>query len=198
MVNERQLSSEGIEVNFATNTLGTMLLTELLVPHMESEGGDARIITVSSGGALNAKLDTDDLQSSKGKFDGMLAYAQHKRQQIELTDYWAARHHNIRFYSMHPGWADTNALVTSMPSFHHYMQGWLRTPEQGADSIVWLAVSNEARALPSGSFILDRAIASKHITPVSSTTTTSAHVESFVRTCRQLINGVFGETVLGE
>jgi len=43
---------------------------------------------------------------------------------------------------MHPGWADTPAVQSSMPDFHRRFKDKLRTPAEGADTIVWLAISD--------------------------------------------------------
>lgn len=43
------------------------------------------------------------------------------------------------FYSMHPGWVDTPALPIAMPDFYKKFKNELRTCDQGADTIVWLA-----------------------------------------------------------
>ncbi|MDH3788627.1 MAG: hypothetical protein OES53_08695, partial [Xanthomonadales bacterium] len=57
--------------------------------------------------------------------------------------------------AMHPGWADTPGVRHSLPGFHKLTRAILRTPEQGADTIVWLAAAPEA-AEHSGKFWLDR------------------------------------------
>ena len=50
------------------------------------------------------KLDTKDLQFEKlNPFDGTMAYAQNKRQQVIMTEKWAEKHQEIFFSSMHPG-----------------------------------------------------------------------------------------------
>ncbi|XP_059936071.1 dehydrogenase/reductase SDR family member 12 isoform X6 [Mesoplodon densirostris] len=106
MVNERELTEDGLEKNFATNTLGVYVLTTALIPVLEKEH-DPRVITVSSGGMLVQKLNTDDLQSERTAFDGTMVYAQNKRQQVVLTELWARAHPNVHFSCMHPGWVDT-------------------------------------------------------------------------------------------
>ena len=58
---------------------------------------------------------------------------------------------------MHPGWVDTPGLEQALPSFHRQLAPWLRTPAQGADTIVWLAASPDAHRA-SGHFWLDRKI----------------------------------------
>jgi len=42
-------------------------------------------------------------------------------------------------HAMHPGWADTPGVASSLPGFHAVTRRLLRTPEQGADTITWLA-----------------------------------------------------------
>jgi hypothetical protein len=56
---------------------------------------------------------------------------------------------------MHPGWADTPGLAAGLPGFHLVMRPLLRTPRQGADTIVWLATADQGR-LGSGQFWHDR------------------------------------------
>ncbi|CAH8453114.1 unnamed protein product [Heterobilharzia americana] len=123
MVNEYKTDENGLEANFATNTLGTYLLTECLIPALK-KSSDPRVITVSSGGMLVQKLDHADpmLTSKYGKFDGTMIYAQNKRQQVVMTEMWAKNYPNIFFCSMHPGWADTPAVALSMPSFYNRMK----------------------------------------------------------------------------
>ncbi|XP_067372897.1 dehydrogenase/reductase SDR family member 12 isoform X2 [Channa argus] len=162
MVNQRELTEEGLEKNFATNTLGTYILTTALMPALKKVE-DPRVITVSSGGMLTQKLNVDDLQFEKGTFDGTMAYAQNKRQQVILTERWASQHEEIHFSCMHPGWADTPAVKTSMPSFHAKMQSRLRTEAMGADTTVWLAVSSAAIKQPSGLFFQDRKPVPTHL-----------------------------------
>ncbi|XP_038576994.1 dehydrogenase/reductase SDR family member 12 [Micropterus salmoides] len=162
MVNQRELTEEGLEKNFATNTLGTYILTTALIPALKKVE-DSRVVTVSSGGMLTQKLNVDDLQFEKGTFDGTMAYAQNKRQQVILTERWASQHKEIHFSSMHPGWADTPAVQTSMPSFHAKMQSKLRTEAMGADTAVWLAMSAAAIKQPSGLFFQDRKAVATHL-----------------------------------
>ena len=56
---------------------------------------------------------------------------------------------------MHPGWVDTPGVRTSLPDFARVMGPWLRTPDQGADTMVWLATAREPLA-SNGRFWLDR------------------------------------------
>jgi dehydrogenase/reductase SDR family protein 12 len=153
---ERQLSADGIELSFATNVLGPFLLTNLLLPLLE-QNAPTRVVFVSSGGMYTQKLDVEDLQSERGGFNGTVAYAQHKRAQVILTELWAERQvgSGVTVNAMHPGWVDTPGVRRSLPTFWKVMRPFLRTPPQGADTIVWLAVAPNL-ASESGKFWFDR------------------------------------------
>uniref|UniRef100_A0A8B9GYH0 Dehydrogenase/reductase (SDR family) member 12 n=1 Tax=Astyanax mexicanus TaxID=7994 RepID=A0A8B9GYH0_ASTMX len=176
MVNQRELTEDGLEKNFSTNTLGKYL-------HCRCPSSSP--ITVSSGGMLVQKLNVEDLQFEKGTFDGTMAYAQNKRQQVVMTERWAAQHKEIHFSSMHPGWADTPAVQTSMPDFHAKMKNKLRSEEQGADTVVWLAVSDVALRQPSGLFFQDRKAVPTHL-PLALSKSSPAEEEKLMNTLEQL------------
>lgn len=179
MVNKRELTEDGIEKNFATNVLGTYILTRALLPVLENEEG-ARVVTVSSGGMLVQKLDVSNLQFEKGTFDGTMVYAQNKRQQVILTEQWAKAYPKIHFSVMHPGWADTPAVRLSMPDFYEKMKTRLRTEEQGADTVVWLTISPAAVKHPSGLFFQDRKPVSTHL-PLAWTQSSTDDEEKFLQ-----------------
>jgi NAD(P)-dependent dehydrogenase (short-subunit alcohol dehydrogenase family) len=67
MIDGRPLTSEGIELNFATNVIGPYLLTEKLIPKLSKakEGKRSIVLTVTSGGMLTQKLEPSDIQLSK-------------------------------------------------------------------------------------------------------------------------------------
>ena len=67
----------------------------------------------------------------------------------------------IAVNAMHPGWADTPGLRTALPGFTRVVGRLLRTPEEGADTIIWLAAAPDAADL-SGLFFLDRRARAKH------------------------------------
>ncbi|XP_078088298.1 dehydrogenase/reductase SDR family member 12 [Mustelus asterias] len=184
MTNQRELTADQLETNFATNTLGTYILTTALVPLLE-RCEDARVITVSSGGMLVQKLNVDDLQFEKGMFDGTMAYAQNKRQQVVMTEQWAKIHKDTHFSCMHPGWADTEAVRSSMPSFHAKMKNRLRTATQGADTVVWLAISSAAAQQPSGLFFQDRKPVSTHLL-LAQTRTTPVEEEKLMKSLEEI------------
>lgn len=160
---QRELSSDGIELCFATNVVGPFLLTALLAPVL-AHSGAGRIITVSSGGMYSRRLHADDLQMEREEFDGVTAYARSKRAQVILSEMWSRRlaAEGIACHAMHPGWVDTPGLKSSLPRFRRVAGPLLRAPEQGADTIVWLAA---APSLPSGCFWHDRRRRPVHLIP---------------------------------
>ncbi|MDQ6810745.1 MAG: SDR family NAD(P)-dependent oxidoreductase [Actinomycetota bacterium] len=162
---ERTLSPEGIELTFATNVLGPFLLTNLLTPLL-AESAPARIINVSSGGMYTQRIHVEDLQTVHEKFDGAVAYARTKRAQVILTELWAQRlrSSDVVVHAMHPGWADTPGVESSLPRFYKVTRPLLRTPEQGADTIVWLGAAREP-ARSSGGFWHDRRRRPTHLLP---------------------------------
>ncbi len=156
LTHERELSIDGIELTFATNVLGPFLLTDALRPVLE-QSAPARVINVSSGGMYTQRIRVEDLQSERGEFDGPKVYARTKRAQVILTELWSDRlsQSGVICHAMHPGWADTPGLQSSLPLFHRLTSPLLRTAEQGADTIVWLGAAEEP-GHSSGRFWQDR------------------------------------------
>jgi dehydrogenase/reductase SDR family member 12 len=165
LTEERSLSRDGIELTLATNVVGPFLLTKLLTPLL-LRSAPARVINVSSGGMYTQGLHVDDLQSTRGKFNGTVAYARTKRIEVVLSELlaWRLDGTGVVVNAMHPGWVDTPGLRTSLPGFHRVLGRLLRTPEQGADTIVWLGSAPQA-AQASGAFWFDRARRRTHLLP---------------------------------
>jgi dehydrogenase/reductase SDR family protein 12 len=172
LLNERQQQEDGLEVNFATNSLGTYIITKELIPVLE-KSSKPRVVLVSSGGMYLAKLDPDDLNLERMRnFSGSQSYSQQKRQQVIMARRWVQEYPNIFFASMHPGWADTPAVQSSLPTFHSMMENKLRTPAEGADTVVWLTLSERAvKEGPNGGFFQDRQAVGEHL-PLASTAST--------------------------
>jgi len=153
---ERRMGPDGIEATLAVLVVGPFVLVSGILPLLRRTGG-ARVISVTSGGMYTQKLDLDDLESSRGPYSGSRAYARAKRAQTALAREWARRLRGtgVTVSAMHPGWADTPGLAETLPGFYRAMRPLLRTPAEGADTIVWLA-ANPAAAGLSGALYLDR------------------------------------------
>lgn len=154
--NERRTTVEGIETSLATNLLAPFVLTRLLVPRLR-ESAPARIVNVVSGGMYLAGLGPEVFGQEGGSWNGDMAYARHKRALMVLTETWAQELEPDRVVvnAMHPGWAETPGVARSLPVFLQLTKPFLRTPQEGADTIVWLAAAPEA-ARRAGRLWLDR------------------------------------------
>jgi len=162
---ERIETEDGLEAAFATNVVGPFLLTRLLRERLE-QSADARVIWVSSGGMYTRRLHLEDPNWTDRKYDGVVAYAETKRAQVVLAELWAEelRGTSVVVHSMHPGWADTPSVQSSLPAFHRVTSKILRTAAEGADTVVWLAASDRARET-SGKFFFDREVRRTHLLP---------------------------------
>lgn len=156
-----------LELTLATHVVGPHLLTKLLLPALE-RSADGRVVWVSSGGMYTQRLNLVDPNWEERKYDGVLAYAETKRAQVVLAELWAERlvRKGITVHAMHPGWADTGGVRESIPTFYRLMRSILRTPAEGADTIVWLAAAARPRE-SSGKFYLDRTPRRTHYLPTT-------------------------------
>ncbi len=154
---ERNTSPQGIEQTVASQVVGPFLLTQLLLPQLEA-GSPSRVLWVSSGGMYSEPLSVADLEMPVGDYDGTIAYARAKRAQVTLSEMLAERlaADGIVVHSMHPGWADTPGVARSLPTFRKVVGPLLRTPADGADTLVWLAADDGEPLERSGQFWLDR------------------------------------------
>jgi NAD(P)-dependent dehydrogenase (short-subunit alcohol dehydrogenase family) len=153
---ERRETADGIELTFATNVLGPYLLTELLHERLRASA-PARVLFVTSGGMYSERLAVDDLQSQEGRFRGPAVYARTKRAEVAICQEWAEtlQGSGIVVHAMHPGWSDSPGIRDALPGFSRAIGPILRTPEQGVDTLVWLASAAQAAAT-SGLLWLDR------------------------------------------
>ncbi|MDJ0783509.1 MAG: SDR family NAD(P)-dependent oxidoreductase [Desulfosarcinaceae bacterium] len=163
MFNRFQLNAEGIEMTMATDLLSPYLLSRLLEPSLTAAGA-ARIINVASGGMYTQAMRADMLVPNAVGHDGPTAYARAKRGLVILTQHLAKAlaSEGIGVHAMHPGWVDTPGLADALPKFYHQVSAWLRSPSQGADTIVWLAAAPDAQRA-SGRFWLDRKLRATHV-----------------------------------
>ena len=175
-------SADGHELTLATHVLGPWLLTQALRSRLLASQ-DARVVIVSSGGMYTQRLSLEDCEWRGRPYDGVAAYAQTKRMQVVMArllagDFPADR---VTVSAMHPGWADTPAVRSSLPRFWSAMRGRLRTPAEGADTVVWLAASPGARGR-TGRFWFDRAERSAHLLPwTRESSADRAALEAFCR-----------------
>jgi retinol dehydrogenase 12 len=129
----RSETPEGIELQLATNVLAYFWLTAAVTPLFES---GARVVNVASYWA--GDLDVDDLEFRRRHYDNGTAYRQSKQANRMLTaaqaEVLAPR--GVRVNACHPG--DVSSTLS-----HDLGFGGSTSPEDGADTPVWLATSEE-------------------------------------------------------
>jgi len=166
LLDDLSTTAEGFETSYATNLLTHWVLTEALLRNAVL-APEATVIEMSSGGMYNAALTLDYMgMKDPRKYNGVYAYAVHKRGQAALVKYWQTRHGagGLRCYVMHPGWADTDGVKTAMPNFRRRLRTVLRNSAQGADTALWLAATRPSGAGPEA-FWFDRAPRAAHAYP---------------------------------
>ena len=151
----RKETSEGLERTFALNHLAPFLLTNLLRDRLS--GG--RVVTTASDAHKSGLLDLDDLQSEKS-YAAMKVYGTSKLCNILFTRELARRAPELHANCFHPGTVRTGfgknengiwKLLTTLGS------PFFRSPERGARSLVWLALSDQAAPL-TGQYIEDEKV----------------------------------------
>jgi NAD(P)-dependent dehydrogenase (short-subunit alcohol dehydrogenase family) len=138
-------TAEHLERTLAIHLLAPYRLTLRLAPLLRNTPGSV-IVTVSSGGMYTQRFDLGRLAASAEGYNGVRAYARAKRAQVVLAHEWQRRWggDGVASYVMHPGWVDTPGLSTGLPTFAK-LGPLLRSPREGADTIVWLAADGPRR-----------------------------------------------------
>ncbi len=152
----RSVTQDDLERTYQVHVVAPFLLTMLLVPELVSRS-DARMVWVSSGGMYTERLVVRRLDSPRG-YRPAVAYARGKRAQVELVRELQRRlgaRTGIDFHAMHPGWARTPGLASSLPTFSRLLGPLLRTPEEGADTVLHLLLAPRER-VAGGRFWADR------------------------------------------
>ncbi|MBN1210853.1 MAG: SDR family oxidoreductase [Myxococcaceae bacterium] len=155
-LNERTPTPDGLETMFAVNHLAYFLLTNLLLDALKA-GAPARIVNGSGGAEAMGKIHFEDLQLEK-KWKPMAALAQSKLGNFLFTYELARRLEGtgVTVNVMHPGGVKTE-LGKGQGGFFGFlmrmMGPFMLTPEQGADTLVWLASSPEAEGITGRYFI---------------------------------------------
>jgi NAD(P)-dependent dehydrogenase (short-subunit alcohol dehydrogenase family) len=173
----RQETAEGFELTFATNHLAYFVLTHgLLAPLLAS--APARVVNTASDVHRGTKLAFDDLQSQRG-YTGFGAYAKSKLANVLFTNELARRlsASGVTANSLHPGVVASRFGLPregqgGEPSAARFLSTHGISPEEGAETIVYLATAeevaksrgqyfNQCRAVTPSQEAQDRAMAKK-------------------------------------
>jgi len=161
-----QKSVDGIELTFATNHLGHFLLTQLLFDLLK-KSSDARIINVSSSAHYGKQIDIDDLVSPK-EYNRSLVYGRSKLANVLFTYELARRNifSNISINALDPGGVATNfarneGFIRWLKHISYYIvKRQLLTPKQGAETVVYLASSDNVKGITGKFFFKKKEIKS--------------------------------------
>jgi NAD(P)-dependent dehydrogenase (short-subunit alcohol dehydrogenase family) len=155
---KRTETPDGIETTLAINHLAPFLLTNLLIERLE-QSAPSRVITVSSEAQRWGNMDFEDMQSRR-KYRGFPVYGMTKLANIMFTYELAERLDGtgVSANCLHPGSVDTNFGKNNrdaMALFFRTFKLFMRSPEQGADTLIWLSSSFEVDGV-SGKYFSDR------------------------------------------
>jgi NAD(P)-dependent dehydrogenase (short-subunit alcohol dehydrogenase family) len=142
----RQVTGDALELTFATNHMAYFVLTNLLLERLKATSG-ARIVSTSSDAHRRAKLDFGDLQFQKGYSAGGM-YGRTKLMNILFTRELARRltGTGVTANCLHPGFVATrfgDASGGLMSVALRVAKKFALTPQEGANTIVYLASSPE-------------------------------------------------------
>ncbi len=164
----RQETPEGIEMQFAVNVLGYFWMIRAFSDILK-RSAPARVVNVASYWA--GELDLDDLQFIRRPYHNGSAYRQSKQADRMLTAAFAGQlgAHGVCVNACQPG--DVNSRLSNDLGF-----GGHETPAQGADTPVWLALS-ETSGQANGKYFEARTAVHDRFTDDHSA------VEKLYRTC---------------
>ena len=139
------LSRDGFELTLAVNHLAPMLLTLKLLPLLSgTESNPCRIVNVASGAHRRGRFDFTDPMLTRGYNSGK-AYCQSKLANILFSTALASRlAPGCTVNSLHPGVVATQFASGERGSYgflFRFFKRWMKTPEAGADTVVFLANS---------------------------------------------------------
>jgi NAD(P)-dependent dehydrogenase (short-subunit alcohol dehydrogenase family) len=155
---DRVVTDDGHEQTFQVNYLAPFLLTNLLHERLAASKG--RVISTSSRANTFGSIDLDDLESERD-YKAFNVYGTTKLENIlfiqELVRRWGSE--GITAASVHPGVVATqfgrDSKLTNL--FYQVLaKPFLRSPEKGAETIVWLATTAPGKAWKSGGYYADR------------------------------------------
>ncbi len=154
----REETADGLERTLALNHLAYFVLTEELLPVLTASA-PSRIVNVSSDAHVGMRLDLDDLNYTRGRYRPFVAYGRSKLMNILFTRELARRLEGTRVTAnaMHPGFVRSGFGQNNpgfLGKFIKLGQVFARTPERGAQTLVYLATSPEVEGV-SGRYFHD-------------------------------------------
>jgi NAD(P)-dependent dehydrogenase (short-subunit alcohol dehydrogenase family) len=154
----RTETPDGIETTLAINHLAPFLLTNLLLERLQ-QSAPSRVTTVTSEAQRWGNMDFEDMQS-RHKYRGFPVYGMTKLANIMFTFELAERlkGSGVSANCLHPGSVGTNFGKNNrgpMALFFRAAKPFMRSPERGADTLIWLASSPDVDGVR-GKYFFDR------------------------------------------
>ncbi len=150
-------TEDGLERTMALNYFSPFLLTNLLLDTL-SRTSPSRVVNVSSVAHYRAALDLADINGRMDK--GMLGYRAYSRSKLALTLFTyelarRARGRGTTSNCLHPGVVRTNIWSHQgvMSPLFKLASLFMKNPEKGAETIVYLASSREVEGVTGGYFV---------------------------------------------
>lgn len=134
LIARKSLTQDGFEATIQTNHLAGFLLTNLLREQLR--GG--RVVNTASDAHRSGALDPAALRG-ESRFAALKTYGSSKQANILFTVEAARRWPDILSVSFHPGVVRSNFGAGTVAGLFFKGMPFLATPEQGADTLVWLA-----------------------------------------------------------
>jgi NAD(P)-dependent dehydrogenase (short-subunit alcohol dehydrogenase family) len=161
---KREVTPAGLERTFAVNHLAYFQLTDLLLARLRASA-PARIVNVSSHGHKFGSIDLDDLQTERKKYAWMRVYGASKLANILFT-YELSRRlagSGVTANCLHPGAVGTslgknNGRLGRM--LLPLLKPFFLSPEQGAQTSIYLASSPEVEGTSGRYYVKCRAVPS--------------------------------------
>ena len=135
---KRIIDGDGHEMVWAVNVMAPYLLSELLVPVLET-AEKPRVVNVGSVAHRAGKLVWDDPEFAARKFTGWAAYSQSKLALMLVTREFARLHPNIETNCVHPGGIATGIYRNTPGILRAILLRVLPSPAAGAVPLVYLA-----------------------------------------------------------
>jgi dehydrogenase/reductase SDR family member 12 len=158
MPSKYSTNKHGIELQFASQLFGHYYLIKALKKKGKLKDS-ARIVWVTSGGMYLNLLNLNSIFENNN-YDKLATYANVKRAQVTLLLHLKEEFSDYTVTAMHPGWVATPGVSEAIPAFEKKMGDRLRTPLQGADTILWLLGSTQS--IESGKLYFDRKKVKSH------------------------------------
>jgi NAD(P)-dependent dehydrogenase (short-subunit alcohol dehydrogenase family) len=152
----REETPDGLEATFAVNHLAYFLLTNLLLDRLRASA-PARIVSVASDAHRFGKLDLDDLEYRRRPYKPMQVYGSSKLLNVLWNAELARRIEGsgVTANCLHPGGVNTGLGDNNAGALRvlgRLVKVFMRSPEKGADTAVWLATAPEVAGVSGGYF----------------------------------------------